>query len=190
MKYSEIRNQLQTGDVLLFSGRGFVSWWIRLRTLSDISHIGTVYRVLRNNQDVMVWESTRLTGKDGVQISLLSVRGKNFKGKIRVRRLYTRRDNQFYKTIHDLRQEVAGRKYERNILELIGSVAFWQNKVCLVYIFCSELVGLAFKRWRLFKSNTPENERTPADFTQKNGTVDRDLVTGTWLGPEIELEFD
>lgn len=72
---------------------------------------------------------------------------------------------------------------------MIGSVAFWKNKVCLVYIFCSELVALAFKRWRLFKSDTPENERTPSDFT-KGGKVDGDLVTGAWLGREIELEFD
>ena len=190
MKYSKIRDQLKTGDVLLFSGRGFISWWIRVRTWSKISHNGMVYRVGANSQDVMVYESTRLTGKDGVQISLLSVRGKNYKGRIFVRQLHTRRDNQFYKTIHALRKEVAGRKYERNVLELIGSVAFWKNKVCLVYIFCSELVALAFKRWGLFKSDTPENERTPADFTQKNLTVDRDLVTGSWLGPEIELEFD
>ncbi len=186
MKYTDIRDKLKTGDVLLFSGRGFVSWVIRLRTWSKISHVGMVYKIGTN---VMVWESTRLTGKDGVQISLLSVRGKRYKGRIRVRQLHTRRDNQFYGTFDKVRQETKGVKYERHWWELWGSVAFWKNKVCLAYIFCSELLGLMFKRWGLFKKDFPENELAPVDFTVKSQKVTGELVTGAWLGPEIELEF-
>lgn len=181
-----MRGDLKSGDVLLFSGRGLASWLIRLRTWSDISHVGLIYKI---GQDVMVWESTRLTGKDGVQISLLSVRGKRYKGKIKVRQLHTRRDNSFYKTLHAVRKELKGKKYERHILELLGSVAFWKNKVCLIYIFCSELLGLMFKRWGLFKREFPENELAPVDFTKKSKKVTGELRTGTWLGPAIELEF-
>ena len=186
MKYEDIRDKLKAGDVLLFSGRGFISWLIRLRTWSKISHNGMVYKI---GQNVMVWESTRLTGKDGVQISLLSVRGKRYKGKISVRQLHTRRDNKFYTTFNEVRQEMKGKKYERNILELWGSVAFWKNKVNLTYIFCSELLGLMFKRWGLFKRNFPENELVPVDFTKKSKKVTGQFVTGTWLGPAIDLEF-
>lgn len=186
MKYEDIRPKLKSGDVLLFSGRGLVSWLIRLRTWSFASHVGLVYKI---GQDVMVWESTRLTDKDGAQISLLSVRGKRYKGRIRVRQLHTRRDNSFYKTLRTVREELKGVKYERHWWELWGSVAFWKNKVNLKYLFCSELVGYVFKRWGLFKSVFPENELAPVDFTKKSKKVTGELRTGTWLGPAIELEF-
>ena len=186
MKYEDIRSDLKSGDVLLFSGRGLASWLIRLRTWSDISHVGMVYKI---GQNVMVWESTKLTGKDGVQISLLSVRGKRYKGKIQVRPLHTRRDNKFYRTFDEVRKETKGVKYERHWWELWGSVAFWKNKVCLIYIFCSELLGYIFKRWGLFKRNFPENELAPVDFTKKSKKVTGELCMGTWLGPAIALEF-
>ena len=186
VKYKDMRDNLKTGDVLLFSGRGFASWAIRIRTWNAISHVGMVYRI---GNAVMVWESTRLTGRDGVQISLLSVRGRKYKGKIKVRRLHVSRDNQFYKTFDKVRQETKGKKYERHWWELWGSVAFWKNKVCLTYIFCSELLGLMLKRWGFFKRDFPENELSPADFTAKSGKVTKELETGAWLGPEIELEF-
>ena len=144
-----------------------------------------VYKIGSN---IMVAESTKLTGKDGVQISLLSVRGKRYKGKIRLRRLYTMRGAEFFHTAETVRDETKGKKYERRLLELLGSVAFWKNKVCLIYIFCSELIGLYFKRWGLFKWVFPENELAPVDFT-KGGKVDKLLKPGTWLGDEIKLEF-
>jgi len=188
MKYTDIRDQLQTGDVLLFSGRGFASLLIRLRTWSWSSHVGMVSRVGTNKQDVMVWESTKLTGIDGVQISLLSVRGKTYNGRIRVRQLHTRRDNEFYNTIHALRAEVEGTKYERNWWELLGAAAIWRNVANIAYLFCSELVALAFKRWKILKNGVPENEYVPGDFEQ-GGKIDKKLVTGSHLGPEIDIEF-
>ena len=185
MKYTDIHDQLQTGDVLLFSGRGFASLLIRLRTWSWSSHDGMVYRA---NKRVYVWESTRLTGKDGEQTSLLSERGKTYNGKIRVRRLYTMRDYKFYQTIEDLRAEVKGTKYERNWWELLGAAAIWRNVANLCYLFCSELVALAFKRWKILKNGVPENEYVPGDFEQ-GGKIDKKLVTGSHLGPAIDIEF-
>ena len=88
----------------------------------------------------------------------------------------------------EVRQDTKGVKYERHWWELWGSVAFWKNKICLVYIFCSELVGLYFKRWKLFKGFVYENELAPVDFTE-GGKVDKLLTDKAWLGVAIELEF-
>lgn len=48
MKFSEAHNLIQTGDVLLFRGRKWYAWLIRLRTLSVYSHVGIAYRLRLN----------------------------------------------------------------------------------------------------------------------------------------------
>ena len=44
MKYQDIRSQLKTGDILLFSGKGGISEGIKFFTLSKWSHVGMVYK--------------------------------------------------------------------------------------------------------------------------------------------------
>jgi uncharacterized protein YycO len=41
--YGEVRDEVQNGDVLCFSGRGFISTVIRKMTRSEYSHVGLVY---------------------------------------------------------------------------------------------------------------------------------------------------
>ena len=184
MKYEDIRSELKTGDVLLFSGKGFVSWLIKLATFSQYSHVGMVYVIGRG---VYCWESTSISKhRDGVQISLLSNRLLSYKGTVSVRRLETNRDSDFYNSLEDFRQQVKGRKYEQNIWELMGAALPWRNTVNLVTIFCSELVAAAWQRMKVLKDDKPSNEYTPADFG--SGNICEDLNNSV-LSQAISLEI-
>ena len=155
MKYEEYRKIAKTGDVILFSGWSPASLLIRLITWSLWSHIGSVARI---TTDVFCWESTKMTGKDGVQISLLSNRIATYKGRVGIRRLHTRRDNDFYWVARNLRHILMGVKYELKIEELIGSALPYKNKWNLTTIFCSELKAFLFMCLGILKSKDPPNE--------------------------------
>jgi hypothetical protein len=48
MRYSDVCDAIQTGDVLLFRGRRWYSWLIRFWTQSVYSHVGVAYRLKVN----------------------------------------------------------------------------------------------------------------------------------------------
>jgi len=58
-KYTEVRDNLNTGDIVLFSGKGGISTAIKLFTHSKWSHVGMVFKVPNINM-VLLWESTTL----------------------------------------------------------------------------------------------------------------------------------
>ena len=45
VEYDEIRNELKTGDIVLFGGKSFVSWLIKKITKNKYSHIGMVLKI-------------------------------------------------------------------------------------------------------------------------------------------------
>ena len=58
-KYEDIRGDLRTGDIILFSGKGGISHAIKLTTNSKWSHVGMVLR-LPESQAAFLWESRPL----------------------------------------------------------------------------------------------------------------------------------
>lgn len=79
--YSFVREELRPGDVIAFSGRGWVSKVIKLFTRSKVSHVGIVLEISEQGR-VMVMESTTLGGKKGVQVNRLSQRVSQYKGEM------------------------------------------------------------------------------------------------------------
>jgi hypothetical protein len=184
MRYENIRDQLKTGDILLFSGKGGISEGIKFFTLSKWSHVGMVYRFEDPNDakgTVFCWESTTLndladadSGKltQGVQRVELSERLERCFSKgyeISIRQLNTPLTNDMLKALNDFRHEVSGRPYEKNKLELIKSTydsVFGESKEDLSSLFCSELLAEAYQRMGLLTEKKPSNEYTPKDFSQ------------------------
>ena len=85
MKYQENRQQISSFDILLFSGKGHISNWIKRVTNSRWSHIGLAL-VLDEYDCVVLFESTTLSnapdlilgrGIKGVQLVNLSLRMKD-----------------------------------------------------------------------------------------------------------------
>lgn len=194
-KYDELRGQLKTGDVVLFSGKGLISKGIQWITGSKWSHIGIVLR-LDDLDQVVLWESTTLSktkdlisGKlvSGVQLVSLSRRLASYKGDVAVRTLggYTWLP-EADKVLADVRKEFEGRPYELSKWELVKSAMdlFCHNKEDTSSLFCSELVAEVYQRLHLLSEYKPSNEYTPADFGYD---ADLKLQIG-WLSPEILLK--
>ena len=195
--YEDIRNELKTGDILLFSGQGFISDAIKWITKNEYSHVGMVLRI-KGYDYVALWESTTLGNvpsifggkRKGVQIVQLSQRLKKYRGKVVVRHLENFEFGQKERAIiRRLRTEVDKKPYEKNIWSLIKSALdktpLGRNrKKDLSSLFCSELVAEAYTRLGLLPKNEVSSEYTPADFSAKAGMK---LKGGAKLGPEIEI---
>lgn len=174
VEYSEIRNNLKTGDIVLFSGRDFVSKLIQFGTRSKWSHVGMIYRIYQLDF-VTLWESTTLsdcvdldsgTKRKGVQLTALSDRVRYYDGEIAIRQLenpVTLANDRLL----ELRQKLKSKRYETSEAELIKSAfdfAGLNNKPDLSSVFCSELVAEAYKKLGLLTDRLSSNEYTPSDF--------------------------
>lgn len=187
--YSQIREELSTGDIVLFSGKGVVSEAIKLFTLSKWSHIGMVVKIA-DWDSVLLWESTTLSNmqdaidgkaKRGVQTVLLSERIRGYRGEIAIRKLNFEITPEMRKALVDFRKEVKNRPYEEDKIELIKAAydgPFGSNRKNLSSLFCSELVAESYQRMGLLllesEGGKPSNEYTPKDFSDK-GKLDLQL---------------
>ena len=57
--YKDIRSELKTGDIVLFSGKYPISWLIRTVTGKEWSHVGMVLNDMSGVGHVELWESTK-----------------------------------------------------------------------------------------------------------------------------------
>ena len=95
-EYHDLREELQTGDLVLWSGKGKFSAIIKAGTFCKWSHVGIIVNLKAYNF-VTMWEST--TGgctydlesgviRNGVQLVPLSARVQEYSGDIAIRKLY------------------------------------------------------------------------------------------------------
>jgi len=195
--YSVMRNELKTGDVVLFSGKGAFSDIIKLGSLSKWSHVGMILN-LPEYDFLTVWESTTLSDvtdltsgirRKGVQLVPLSSRVQKYGGNIAVRQLKggDLPLNAVGKLMK-LRSELRGKEYEQSKVELIKSAydgPFGHNSEDLSSIFCSELVAEAYQSLGLLTEEKPSNEYTPADFSEKRM---KELQGDFYLSKEIIIK--
>ena len=196
--YASIRPKLKTGDIVLFSGKGGVSEWIKWFTGSKWSHVGMVL-VLKDYDSVLLWESTTLTTlKDidtgryvrGVQLVGLRERFETYQGNtIAIRQLNKDLSEGKKKKLGQFRSQVSGRPYEKNKLELLASATDMFSdggKEDLSSLFCSELVAEAYQQMGLLsdaRTAKPSNEFIPEDFS-KEADKTLKLLEGFKLGSE------
>jgi len=197
VEYEKIRDKLDTGDIVLFSGKGGISSGIKWFTISRWSHVGMVIK-MADFDSIMLWESTTLKSVDdydrghpvrGVQLVSLSDRIKIYRGEIAIRLLDVKRNAAMRAALYGFRQEVKFRPYEQNKLELIKSCydgPFGENEEDLSSLFCSELIAESYQRMGLIPNSIPSNEFTPKDFSE-DSTAPLALTKGK-LGPQILIQ--
>ena len=195
-KYAAIRSKLQTGDIVLFSGKGGISTGIKWMTDSKWSHVGMVINVPEWDF-VLLWESTTLsslrdletgTARKGVQLVPLSERIQSYNGEASVRHLTCQRTPQMANTLSALRKEVKGRPYEEYETELIKAAydgPLGANTEDLRTLFCSELVAEAYQRMGILSEDPASNEYTPKDFSEAGKLK---LLKGSTLSKEIKIQ--
>jgi len=198
--YKEVRDQLNTGDIVLFSSRG-IGLFLTFFTPSKWSHVGMVVK-LDDWDEVLLWESTPVSdlkdvidkkAKKGVQTVFLSDRIKTYKGEISIRRVDFKFDEDKKNALIDFRGKVKDRDFENDEIEIIKAYLdgpFRENKEDLSSLFCSELVAEAYQKMKLLKDvdsgGKPSNEYTPMDFSEKGYL---DLRGDAKLGNEIPITY-
>lgn len=192
--YADLRDTLDTLDLVFFSGKGNVSSFIKRHTESKWSHCGMVVRI---NGLLFLWESTTLSdqldvfaGKriDGVQLVRLGARIAWFHGEIGIRRLenFPRTDLVLGKLwahmlpLHGLPYESSTLALIRAQLDRFGAV----GEEDLSSVFCSELVAAAYKVMGLLPKDISASEYVPEDMayrylTLEGGATLSDLVEVT-----------
>ena len=142
LTYADIRNQINTGDIVLFSCRdNLVSIGIQLMTQSKWSHVGMVLKDYKKDI-IYIWESTTLsnikdvtdhTFKKGVQLVLLSERIKRYNGEIAIRHLQgfaINDDSKEMQELMKLRDELKDKPFEQNKLELVRAAIDKFGSIC------------------------------------------------------------
>lgn len=166
MTYAEIRDDLNTGDVVLFQGTGLFSLVIRW-VCSFFSHQPTMYShvgmIVREGHRILLFESTTLNGKSGVQINPFSTVVKSYKGRLWVRHLRTDLQDWQVKVLTAFIEQSLGKKYDPR--EVISAATPWHvfkgdNK----RFFCSELVIRVYQLWKLITTDIYAKEFSPQDF--------------------------
>lgn len=201
--YQQVYPDIDTGDLVLFSGKGGESTLVRLLSNSRWSHIGMAVR-LGDGDDVRLWEAApsedlteleHIHAPEGVRLVPLRERLGYYEGDFAIRHLQVHRHSAMLSALHAFREEVDGLPYEKDWLELFRAPydgPFGANrKEALSSVFCSELVAAAYQRMGLLPSEPPSNEYIPADFASEAGL---NLLQGA-LGPEraitsVELTVD
>ena len=203
-KYEEIRGQLQTGDIVLFAGKGGVSAGIKWLTFCPWSHVGMVVCAPPESgplaDTVLLWESTNLdnlkdaldgVARRGVQLVLLGERIQTYPGEIGIRMLSAHREPAMLEALSALRMKLRDRPYEQKKLELMraaldGPFERLRNPEDLSSLFCSELVAEAYQAMGLLTDHPaakPSDEYTPRDFAGELA-----LLRGAVLGPVVQIK--
>jgi hypothetical protein len=195
MKYSEIRPKLKTGDIILFSGKGGASQWIKWFCSlfnhfkkTKYSHIGML--VVESNW-VTLFESTLQDAAKGVQLVPFSHVVKTYNGRLFVRQICPALDDvQTLDLFRFIRSNI-GKPYEKHIIELMRSVIdiLPSQRENDTDFFCSELMASVFQMWRYLPEKPPANEYMPQDFAL-GGIIDIRLKYSEnpiCLGKEIRI---
>jgi len=194
--YKDIRDDIQTGDIILFSGKGIFSRLIRWFTKSKYSHVGMAVRMPEYDM-VLIWESTTLsktkdvitgTKTKGVQVVSLSERVQGYRGKVVWRKLSGELSKDQLYALLELRHELRGKPYERSRLELLlaGIPNINMGNENLRSVFCSELIAEAYQRAYLLPEHPPSNSYAPERFSQDSENSVK-LTNGFALLDEVEI---
>lgn len=191
--FGSISGRLQTGDILLFSGRTVVSHAIRFFTRSRWSHIGIVVRD-SGTQELFLWEATSSSAIEdvefghihrGVQLVRLEDRVRSYNGVVAVRLLTgVDRNEKMMERFGWLFKRLRRAPYRNYLVEYLN-VGLGRSRRASGRAFCSQLVAEAYMRMRLLRPEKPSAFYTPRDFS-----ADRPLrLRYGWLTPPVELQI-
>lgn len=182
--YNEIRSELDTFDLVLWSSGDKLAKLIQVGTASPWTHVGLIVRF--PGDLLMLWESTFDEKFSGVRLIPLS---KALCDDISIRKATLNRTTELFSKLMEVRKDLDGRPFENNILEFICAAydgPFGGNKRNISSLFCSELIAETLQRTGLLDSSKPSNEYTPKDFSSSN--VGLELI-GISYGPEIPISY-
>lgn len=176
-KYSDLRQTLKTGDLILFASDAPVSRFMTLILRNPWTHVGMVIK-LEAYDFVCMWESTCFSttrdvesGKyvQGVQVASLRDRVTRHRGDVGVRFLQgvTINGHDMDKLLN-LKRQIGDRPFENDVTEFIAPLLWGQANENLNALFNAELIAEAYQALNVFDSNVASNSFLPSDFTGNN----------------------
>lgn len=169
-------DELQTGDLVLFSGRTLSARLVRFFTDSYWSHVGIVLRLPEYSDEPLLWEATRASkladihrGRafDGVQLVSLAEKVASYPGEVVVRRLVgAETAARRYRRIKPLLRQWYARPYCNFVFKQL--VAWWRGHDEAAWQrggFCSEFVAEVYKHLHLLPTEKRSMDYVPRDFS-------------------------
>ena len=176
--YNDIKNELDTGDLILFSCDDFVSKGIRYTLSSKYSHVGIVVKGYNDKLYILECDLTNsydyITGKDtkkGAHLLDLRQKIEEYDGnKFAYRKLIGEKIQK--SKIKKILKKAILIKFQDNMLSWISA----HFKISLTselmnnpyFMFCSEYVANVYKDLNIFKPKTKPYLITPGDFENNN----------------------
>jgi len=161
---------MKTLDIILFSGKGWVSRAIKLGSFSRFSHVGIMI-----DEDTLL-ESTTLNGANGVRTIKISELLETYPGKMYRMKYngYEPRDKK-REIIDNFVKETVGLPYNKSTWEVMKSAIDWLPNVeeDLTSYFCSELVAELLQQLDLVTEKLPSDSWSPKE-------ISRLYKTGKW----------
>lgn len=168
--------ELQTGDIVLFSGNTLAAKTVRWFTASRWSHVGLILRHPAWGNEPLLWEATRAsplkdlaTGSmaDGVQLVKLADKVAAYPGQVVVRcwrDLGERPGPDQVSAVFERYHSLPYRDYvRRNVHRWLGDPERERTKGT----FCSEFVAEVLQAWGLVCPGRPVSRFVPADFAEE-----------------------
>lgn len=163
-------HELQTGDVVLFSGRDALSTTIKYALRCFWTHVALVVRDEQGG--LLLWESTNdtnvsdmLTGRMmiGAQLVDFHQRVQRYDGVVAVRRLAQREQHSITDVIRHMIDEFAAVPY-KNFVSHHFWRWLWRRDNHHEAVFCSELLAAFFQRCGILQDERSTDLFTPRDF--------------------------
>jgi len=176
IRYQDIRPKLKTGDVIAFSGTGFISNMIKIFTRSDISHVGMVYAREEDGR-VLIIESTTLnttpdakTGEmfKGVQIQYLSDRLRDCDVEVYHKPLIPelKFPDDMISWLTQIHEDQIPYDSTQAVLSGLDRLPIFNTDEDLSSLFCSELVVKALKIGGVLPKSLNPSEQHPEDVME------------------------
>ena len=188
-------DNLKTGDIILFSGRCFVSRIVEFCTRSRWTHMGMIV-IDPEYPYPLIYESSHGTkimaldlGKkaSGVQLLPFNERRRTFAGDMALRRLnHVLSEKELYR-LGIFRKFIEGSPFEKNALQMLASTVHSRllpSRQDLTSVFCSELVAQCYQEIGLLGQDRASNKYCPADFSKDR---EMPLIRGA-LGPQFIIK--
>ena len=178
-------DELETGDIILFSGNYFLSYIVEYFTNSLYSHVGVVlknpnlgdarfkgiYLLESGFENTPDPENHRI--KKGVQIINLEDKIKNYKGRIYVRKLHCTRDKTFYEKIIEIHSTVHNIPYDLNPIDWIK--AYYKLDIGNTQkentYWCSALVSFVYVELGFLDKNIPWTLISPKELSSSSNEL-------------------
>lgn len=179
----KIEASLQTGDLVLFRGTGWISWLVEWFGVSKYSHVGIIItnpRFLDPDLEdgTYLLESAWTPSKDhhaGVQLHLLDdVIVEYPKGAVVIRKVDHTRDAAFYQTLTELYKEIRNKPYDMNPWDWLCAK---YNMICPLppdpayqttkRFWCSALVSYLFCHLGIIEKDINWSLIAPREFSSE-----------------------